>query len=304
MKKIRAVPNFNNIRKEIYEETKKIIDNEINEANSRLSESDKKYLSSNFRILMILLGFILLVPWYILWYKTSKIKSSFVNSINQNEVYKAAFEKVPELEFVKSQMTNTRKDLFINRVPGIPKDAYIDKASPLITFKVLGKYNASIRMGRATWVRTNGKSTSRYYSNTGYSIINAQNVMPKFTYELNHRNKFGGKKYDLESTRFNKEFEFKFNDGVKARMIYTPLAMEETIKYKATNNLKYWNVVKANGMFNIRFKPKDWRDLEINISNRDLGSLEKIKNAIYSDIAKDVTNIYNIIYVTLIPPML
>lgn len=304
MKKITSVPNFKAIEKEIYLESKDKISEAIESVYNSIPQSDKKYLTRKFRTIMILLGFILIIPWIILYFKTTELKNKFTSSLNQEFIYKVGFEKVPHLEFTGITYSSKTKDLYFNRTAGIPMDATISQATPFIVFKVHGKYDGYIRMGEATWVRSNGKSSTRFYKNTGYLVLDAPGVMPSFNYSLDHKNRFGGKRHNLESTQFNKTFEFESNDQVKARMIYTPLSMEETIKYKSTNNLRYWKVFKNGEQFKIIFQPNDWKDLIINIRNSDLETLETIKNAIYRDISKDIVNIYNIIFVVLIPPML
>ena len=305
MKRTTQVPNFEQLKKEIYLEAEKQLDPIIDNAYNNLSVHDKKYLEVNFRILLMILGlFLLFIPWIFLYLGINRVKQQMMAGISMNKVYKAGFEKLKEVEFINAKQIKSRKDLYTNRVPWIPFDATIDRASAVLTMKINDKYEAVARIGRATWVRSDGKSTQRYYKNTGYVQIKATGVMPGFNYSLNHRNKMGGKKHDLESSIFNKAFEFKSNDGIKARMIYTPHSMEETVKYKSTNKLRYWNVEKNNEDILIRFLPHSWQDLNVDISASDFGSLKNIKDAIYKDISDDITNLYNIIFAVLIPPML
>ena len=306
MKKVTQVPDFAHVKNEIYLESKKQLDARIESTFNQLSESDKKYLNVNFRILLIFLGFILLfIPWIVLYLKLEKIKKVFTDTLPMHEVYKAGFEKLKEVEFVKARHATSTRDLYLNRTAGIPSDARIDRSSVVVHMNINDKYVAVAQMGRATWRRQTGKNSYQtYHKNTGYIKIHAKGVMPKFNFTLNHRNKMGGKAHNLESTIFNKSFQFKSNDQIKARMIYTPLSMEETVKYKETNRLRYWKLYKESENITIIFQPATWQGLEINLRTGDLGSLEKIKDRIYNDISNDISNLYNIMFVVLIPPML
>ena len=305
MKRTTQVPNFEQLKKEIYLEAEKQLDPIIDNAYNNLSTRDKKYLEAKFRILLMILGlFLLFIPWIFLYSGINRVKQQMMAGVSMNKVYKAGFEKLKEVEFINAKHGASRKDLYVNRIPWIPSDARIDRASPVLTLKINDKYEAVARIGRATWVRSNGKSTQRFYKNTGYIQIKAKGVMPGFNYSLNHKNKMGGKKHNLESSVFNKTFDFRSNDSIKARMIYTPHSMEETVKYKGTNKLRYWNVEKNNEDILIRFLPRSWQDLDVDISTSDLSSLKNIKDAIYKDISEDITNLYNIMFVVLIPPML
>ncbi len=305
MKRVTKPINFRELTTLINKKTNESISGKIDRAYNSMPQLFFIFQNFWFKVLIFSVGIILFIPIFWYWHLVKKYNRRLLNNINQNEIFKDAIDIVPKLSDFSTQRFANTKDLFIYRHNGIPGDAWISKGSIIWKFKINNKHEAISRVGLATWKRTINGKVQYFSSPTGYIKVMAPQVMPGFNYNLKHRRKFLGKKATFENQFFNEYFSFKGNDEIKARMIYTPLAMEMTLSHSRMF-LKKQNVTvdKRNGAFVLKYRPFSYQSHEINLSMNSVSGVTAVKNTIIRDVSRDIIEMYKVIYMILIPPML
>ena len=303
-------------KKELENKIYKCIFNEINikvdDLYKNIPHDLIKWINPKLKFWMRFLAiFTFFISLYYLNKKLSNINKYFVSRIDKADIYKKGFSKLKELKFESIEKVDNVKELFENRVPSIPSDATIIESSDVINFKVNGKYEAYIQTGIAEWKREKEseegkkKEIETFNENTGYLIVKTNELMRDFAYTLINKNIFFAKKIKLENTLFNKAFTLTSNNPLSIRLLYTPLCMEETLKYhRNINKLSYWKVSKNDNCIKIIFRPKHIYKISINSKNKQPKDKEMIKENLANNIVDNIVMLYTIIYVVLIPPML
>lgn len=304
MKKVRKIPNFKEIGLKIKKNSQKLVDKNIQIVQDELGKRYVFWSKKSTKIWSFALFFLILPP-FIYFYKHSVFKNMFLSKFNSSVIFEIAMNQIDELEFKSVSNVNNKQELYANRFARkIPMDARIVKQSQAVNFKILDKYDAQAQLGLARWVRSYGRNVQVFYKPTGFVKINTQGVWPDFTYFLELHNRWIGKEVQLESKQFNKEFQFNANDLVKARMLYTPLAMEESVNYKKSSKMRYVRVEKKKNQIIISFIPGSINDLNLDVKILSLDNINRLKEKILEDITSDVLKLYGIIYWVLIPPLL
>ena len=217
--------------------------------------------------------------------------STFHQELINERYIKKDFSQLKELEIKSIEKSSDGNELFENRIPSIPSDASIIKSSDVINFNVNNKYDAYIQTGIAEWKREKESDDGKkkeieiHNANTGFLIINTNNLMNDFTYTLMNKSNLFTKKTKLENSLFNKLFTLVSNNPISIRLLYTPLSMEETIKYNNINKLSYWKVYKFKNFIKIIFAPKYIYKISINFNNKQPKDKQMIKENLTNNIA-------------------
>lgn len=243
---------------------------------------------------------IFLFNHFLLRKKQAKIINNKKN-LHLLEVYRTAMNQIPELAFVDINENPNTVDLKRYKTDVIPFDAKIVENSNLKTFKVLDKYEATYQTGLARWIRSYGRSTQVYYKATGYIQLTGVDIWPDFVFSLHNRKKLFSKDIKLENDNFNKQFEFEANDLIKARMMYTPLAMQLLLELKDTIGLSWWTISKTGSTVLIRFQPKKWYDSEIKIKFAMKMNENFLSEQITGEVVDALFLLYKLLGLALVP---
>ena len=313
MKGIKDIKNydffFNSISEIIRPEIRKSVDNSFSE----MHKSFQLMATIGYRI-SLFFTWIFIIPILIHFYLRYKQRQLIISKINLEHLFDIAFQKCSEIEFLNTEEKKDTSDLKINRVRRIPSDAMIVKASKIYNLKLINKYECKVRVGMARWIRSSGKSVQVYYCNTGYIIFDFNDKKyENFNFNLVSRHKLlkFGQKTLFENDEFNKEFFFTSNNLIKSRMMYTPLAMELTLKLSKhlkklkNTRIKWWSFEKKQNKIIIIFEMPshfEWNLWDIYI--RFLNTKEKIENAMINDFIDHVYMIYELFSIANIPILL
>ncbi|WLP85843.1 DUF3137 domain-containing protein [Mycoplasma seminis] len=192
----------------------------------------------------------------------------------------------------------------------IPSDSYIEEADRCKTVIIDGKYPA--HFSNTHWIHivttTDSKGNTYQEKHHYYSTllkIDARFLEDKHQtiFSLMALNGRGLKAIRLENNNFNKIFNLRMNDEIKARMMFTPLAMENlTLLHQ--NNFKFTNisvpgVYANNDVIYISFmSPAGFAKIDLPKAPRNK---EKVTNFIYKDILQDIYSLYYLLQLVYIP---
>jgi ribosomal protein S4 len=148
-----------------------------------------------------------------------------------------------------------------------------------------------------------GKTTQTHYQNSGFCVFEFDKKSKNdvsFSLKPTFSKYFQNKKYDLESKEFNQTFKLKYDDEVKIRMAYTPLAMEETVNLYKKMEIKKWEMKKNVRKMSFVFSPSDSQQLIIN-GKIKINNIEETIDSYVDDIINDIYYLYEVIALALIP---
>ncbi|WP_158763677.1 DUF3137 domain-containing protein [Mycoplasma sp. NEAQ87857] len=151
--------------------------------------------------------------------------------------------------------------------------------------------------------RTKDREEKKHYYATLLKIDTSKSKSKNFNFGMFSRNCVNGKKIKLENNEFNKIMQLYSDNELEARKMYTPLAMENTVKHYAQNrkNQASFNlgIVSHNDTVYASFLTPDSGFLNIDVPMSS--KKEKIESKILKDIIVDVFTYYYIIAYLFIP---
>ena len=238
-------------------------------------------------------------------------KKLLLKYIEKKEIFKSVFEQLPYLKYENSESDSNTNDLLQNAPKHVPSNAFVIESSDIFTFKLLDKYFCTMRTGRLKWIIYDNEANKKsvYYCNVCYITFSVNDKKSiDFNYKLMSKRKLISlkKRTNLESEEFNKKLNFVTNDEVKARMMYSPLAMESTLKIvdslklRDKYQLKQWNIEKKGPNFKIIFQPvRTWNILDIDLVYSNNSG--KMENAIIDKLINGSYFTYKLFGLVLIP---
>ncbi|MFV8400970.1 DUF3137 domain-containing protein [Mycoplasma sp. 005V] len=192
----------------------------------------------------------------------------------------------------------------------IPNGSRLVQAKPCQTLIIDEKYPT--HFSNTHWIHETTYTDSKgnvHHSETHYYAtllkIDARALDSKHWTSFTFFESFAGrmKKIKLENPEFNKIFKLRCNDELKARMMFTPLAMENLTKmwnnnYKLTNT-KSINLEADDDLIYMSFiSPEGFGLIDVPLYAT---KPEKITKAIYNDILKDIFSLYFLLELVYIP---
>ncbi|MFV8472030.1 DUF3137 domain-containing protein [Mycoplasma sp. 1458C] len=185
----------------------------------------------------------------------------------------------------------------------IANDARLAKAEKCQTIVIDGKYPTHI--SNARWV-SNFAGTSQNIDQYCTVIkIDARNLDQKYWTKFSFFESFEGrmKKANLENSTFNKIFKLRTDDELKARLLFTPLAMENLtnmwLRNKKHISAQYMRLIADNDLIYISFNsPMDFAKVDLPLY---CTSLKKVIKYAYKDIISDIYSLYFMLQLVYIP---
>ncbi|MFV8480418.1 DUF3137 domain-containing protein [Mycoplasma sp. AA7A] len=273
---------------------------------------------------------IIIVAAVYLWQALSaakSISSMIRNKISKDDVYKMTIDILqPNWNFkgknYEDQSAGVKYSFapdthvftmaeYKNCMPAnIPSGARLVQAKPCQTLIIDDKYPA--HFSNTHWIYETTYKDSKgnvHHSETHYYAtllkIDARSLDPKHWTSFSYFEAFVGnkKKITLENPEFNKIFKLKADDELKARAMFTPLAMENltnmwkrNLKFTNTNNIK---LHAENDLIYMAFiSPQGFGIIDVpQYSTKP----EKVTRAIYNDILKDIFSLYFLLELVYIP---
>lgn len=266
-----------------------------------------------FALLFIIAEFIM-----VLLFKHNIKKGNWLKymQLNYESIYENAFKKLnKKLEnfnfqnsgAISSEIEQTKTWLNV-----IPHEARMIKLTNLASFEI-NKNQFQVQMSTFHWVVTTNKTRKEYYQPFGLikAKIDENNPLSeKFSFTLNPFEKpgiFERKNIEnLENKNFVKKFNPITNDGVKARMAFTPLAMEEMLEnFKGVIPNKFL-IQKRDHIILTPFHPlrEDLLVLDFDYIKYAKKSSNFVAQKILRDLSTDVYEIYSLIDFLFYPEMM
>ncbi|MFV8417913.1 DUF3137 domain-containing protein [Mycoplasma sp. VS299A] len=192
----------------------------------------------------------------------------------------------------------------------IPNGARLVNANPCQTLIIDGKYPA--HFSNTHWIYETTYTDSKgnvHHSETHYYAtllkIDARSLDQKHWARFSFFDSFMGKmkKIKLENPEFNKIFKLKADDELKARVMFTPLAMENLTNMWKKNlkftNTSYIKLQADNDLIYMGFiSPQGFGVIDVPLYST---KPEKVTKAVYNDILKDIFSLYFLLELVYIP---
>ncbi|WP_337896404.1 DUF3137 domain-containing protein [Mesomycoplasma ovipneumoniae] len=246
---------------------------------------------------------------------TDEISKDVVDSFKPEVAYKAAFsilDKGMDYLGFNDQISNNIlisrneiSDLTPAEIIGSSK-AWISEVRPLKELLIDEKFHVSFTNVHWQWEERKNKETVTRESFTGILKIDTSMLGEKaFDFKLlKPRGWFSQKdKIKLENEEFNQIFNPESNDRLKIRKMYTPLAMELSLKrYFDRDGVKVLDVTIESSGNAIYFTYKcDWNFMYVDFPTY-IKTLDDFINHIFNDFLLDTYSLYYLlclIYATL-----
>ncbi|MDW2908069.1 DUF3137 domain-containing protein [Mesomycoplasma ovipneumoniae] len=247
---------------------------------------------------------------------TNEVSKDVIDSFKPEVAYKAAFsilDKGMEYLGFNDQPSNNiqiSKNEISNLTPvqiiGSSK-AWISEVRPLKELLIDEKFRVSFTNVRWQWEERRKKETVTKKSFTGILKIDTSILGEKaFDFKLLKPNGWLSQKekIQLENEEFNKVFNPQSSDRLKIRKMYTPLAMELSLKrYSDRNGVKVLDVAIESLGNAIYFTYKcDWNFMYLDFPTSIIKTPDDFINHIFNDFLLDTYSLYYLlclIYVTL-----
>ncbi|WP_337903518.1 DUF3137 domain-containing protein [Mesomycoplasma ovipneumoniae] len=246
---------------------------------------------------------------------TNEVSKDVIDSFKPEVAYKAAFSILDKgmdyLGFNDQPSNNIQisKNEISNLTPvqiiGSSK-AWISEVRPLKELLIDEKFRVSFTNVRWQWEERRKKETVTKKSFTGILKIDTSILGEKaFDFKLLKPNGWLSQKdkIKLENEEFNKVFNPHSSDRLKIRKMYTPLAMELSLKrYSDRDGVKVLNVTIESSGNAIYFTYKcDWNFMYVDFPT-SIKTPDDFINHIFNDFLLDTYSLYYLlclIYVTL-----
>lgn len=302
------------IAKDFYIETKADVESIYDSIDAETKRTaSKEYFDTS---LIFLAFFFLIIPLIIFLVRYSILKNSrnlIVTTINskldQFRIYHYLFKSLHS----SLNLTEIKTSKYYNEL--IYQNAFQynlipDRATPIYNSPLFyfnhPNYDLEFEINKFRWyTKVNKNQNKPVYEDVGLITFDLKH--PKFTNFnftwLTNDNHLGLNKVKLENKLFNKIFMMKTDDEVKARMIATPLTMEELLRHQEENiNSNKFIVQKIGNRITICFLPYEINALELDF-NFNANVSEMVKQ-IVNDFARDVYQIYALFALVFIPPFI
>ncbi|VEU63494.1 DUF3137 domain-containing protein [Mycoplasmopsis bovirhinis] len=257
---------------------------------------------------LVFLGIDALIYGYIKRLK-DRIFMDLDRRINVIEIYKKAFNILDSnfnfSGFLKEDQQGITRANFENYRHVVPDDAFVAKLGPQLLWNLDKKYPTVLR--NAEWRRITKDFRGNPKEETYYSsilMIDTKALGDKgFLFTLFDKKfpKSAVKPINFENKDFNKVFKVKSEDEIKARMMYTPLAMETSLKrYRDNGNSKVrkFTVLSTRNYLifefstDFEFMQLDWKPT----LNKD-----NLFRSLYKDFLVDTYTLYYLLSIIYIP---
>ncbi|CAM9122106.1 DUF3137 domain-containing protein [Mycoplasma marinum] len=256
------------------------------------------------------LGLIAIIVGIIMFYYSSVkykgVDEIYRESMDLEKIYKTAIGGLPDFEYVSNE--NVISKNLIRHTYKIPNDAVIKNASNhfKVTFK--SKYLITFQSGLFHWVRystdSKGNRTRQdYYRDSGFASVHFDKSESDHEFTMHRKNWFSNTQIDkieLENRDFMKKTKFKSNNEIKARMMFTPLAMEEVLKLQKNMKLSF-DLVKKGNVANFSYGSVKNQFI---IDAKAAKTIDETVNRYFNDIIEDFYYLYEILGSVTIPPVL
>lgn len=268
-----------------------------------MSNNVLKGLGITIIIIGLIVGFIGRSP-------EKEINKHIKRTVNENQIYADIFDTFEDIHFLTIS-SGLMKSLKSKRGDfSIPTKAIPKIASPIISIKYKEKYEVSFQNVQWYWTEKVNKTTTTFVKWMGIFEINANDdkLLKDFEFTLNKSNFLFGldnlnSKIKLENSVFVKKLKPRANNEIKARQIFTPLAMENLINYPQTLPITYWYLEKQNNIVFLPYTTNYQNVLILNFSSKSR-NVKIITDQITEDIIKDCYFMYSILAITKKMPLL
>ncbi|PAF54995.1 DUF3137 domain-containing protein [Mycoplasmopsis agassizii] len=270
-----------------------------------------KWLNPGWLVLGILLlpVFFIGIAFIVLyWSSSSLLITELKRQLKPNHIYKNIFDSISEdFEFISAQNSG---DLDPRDYPiasyGVPVMAFKSIVQRSPEFNIRYRENLfSIRSLTYEWVETVGKVETRRRQEVAIAkMLMKPNELSDFDFTWFQKSLFTrSQNIQTENKQFNSVFAMKSNDPIKALMVATPYSMETLLKHYRNNiSTNLLHLTKNRNTFKISFAVslKGFLILNYQVTNNH----EVVVRNILGDIMGDMYELYSIIALMAIPPML